>query len=75
MSSKIGGHGDSGRQRLSAQSRASRGWPNTGTVRAAPLDWSTTGPECVLPRKGNASNEISVLDMLVPIREKKVILK
>jgi len=37
--------------------------------------WGTTGPECVLPRKGNASNEIGVMEMLAPIREEEVILK
>jgi len=35
MSSQIDGHGDSGKQLLSVQSRASRGWPNTGTVRSS----------------------------------------
>jgi len=37
--------------------------------------WGNTGPDCVLPSKGNASNEIGVLEMLAPIREEEVILK
>jgi hypothetical protein len=70
MSSQIGGHGD----RNFFPPRVEP--PEAGQTRELYEQiWGTIGPECVLPRKGNASHEIGVLEMLATIREKEVILK
>jgi len=55
MSSQIGGHCDSREQRLSAQSRASK----AGQIRELYEQLlGITGPDCVIPSKGNASKSV-----------------
>jgi hypothetical protein len=50
--------------------------PDAGQIRELYEQlWGTIGADCVLPSKGNASNEIGVLEIVAPTRKEEVILK
>jgi hypothetical protein len=70
MTSQIGGHGDSNFFPPRVEP------PEPGQIRELYEQlWGTIGADCVLPSKGNASNEVGVLEIVAPTRKEEGILK